>query len=80
MGNKTITLSREEYTGRSNKRAKAINTDISDLTISTNNAIKALEEELEAIQKNCIHQYKLYSTTGPYSDWYKCSLCGHDKN
>lgn len=72
------TYSHEEYKGSSNEECKKIRKEIAELQQSTKHRIKVLNEELDAIQNNCIHTYK-ESGNGPYETYYTCAICGYEK-
>jgi hypothetical protein len=68
------TFNREEkYTGFDNQKVVDLTRQYEKLKQQQG----AVWFEIQKIYDNCDHQYK-FVCSGPYEDFYRCSICGHE--
>jgi|APSaa5957512622_1039677.scaffolds.fasta_scaffold26831_3 hypothetical protein len=68
------TYSRDpRFTGYDHKEIKSLKDELR----KANSEILRIEEEIEKIQDDCVHNY-LFWSMGAYEDFYICDKCGHE--
>ncbi len=70
---KHVIYSYEEYTGCKKIEIGLLKNEILDAY----KKIKSVENEIDAIQDDCVHEYK-FTSRGMYEDNYVCCICGHE--